>query len=113
MSVTKVLSLNGGIQTEVVPATTSAGSASAGQIVALNSSGQVDSSMLPSSGGSTSSGPSMIVPRNMYFHMVGVDAEGNGFDVFNAYKNSPQYKGAAGGSTAFTFSGWFNQVLKR
>ena len=49
MSVTKVLSLSDGIQTEVVPATASSGAASSGQLVALNASGQVDSSMLPSS----------------------------------------------------------------
>lgn len=47
MATTRVITLTSGIQTQVVPATTSAGAATAGQIVALNASGFVDSTMLP------------------------------------------------------------------
>lgn len=47
MATQRFISLVNGIQTEIVPATSSAGSATAGQIIALNASGQLDSTMLP------------------------------------------------------------------
>jgi hypothetical protein len=46
MSVTRVLTLANGIQTEVVPATTSSGVETAGQLVALNTNGVLDSSCI-------------------------------------------------------------------
>lgn len=39
--------MNNGVLTELVPVTSSVGSGSSGSIVALNSNGQVDSTMLP------------------------------------------------------------------
>jgi hypothetical protein len=51
MATARFITLVNGIQTEVVPATTSAGSATAGQIIALNAAGQLDSTMLPAGTG--------------------------------------------------------------
>jgi hypothetical protein len=47
MSVARFIALIAGKLAEVVPATSSAGATSAGQIVALNASGLVDPTMLP------------------------------------------------------------------
>jgi hypothetical protein len=47
MPTARFVTLISGIQTEVVPAVTSAGAGSSGQIVALNASGFVDTTMLP------------------------------------------------------------------
>lgn len=46
MSTNRYIALNGGVQTEVVPATVG-GAGNAGQIVALNSGGTIDTTMLP------------------------------------------------------------------
>lgn len=48
MSVTRFITLVSGKFAEVVPATASAGAATGGQVVALNASGLVDNTMLPS-----------------------------------------------------------------
>lgn len=48
MPTQRFITLSAGIQTEVVPNTTSAGSADSGKIIALNGAGQLDSTMLPS-----------------------------------------------------------------
>jgi phage protein D len=48
MSVARYIALIAGKLAEVVPATSSAGAATAGQVVALNASGLVDNTMLPS-----------------------------------------------------------------
>jgi hypothetical protein len=53
MSVVRFISLIAGKLAEVVPATASAGAATAGQVVALNASGLIDPTMLPSPAFST------------------------------------------------------------
>jgi hypothetical protein len=47
MPTSRFITLVNGIQSEVVPATASAGAATAGQIIALNGAGQIDSTMMP------------------------------------------------------------------
>lgn len=101
MPTQRYLSLVSGVQTEVVPLTTSAGASSAGEIIALNSSGQVDATMLPAS----SSGPSLVVPRDLIYHMCGVDGYGSSWQPFNSVKTGPLYTGATGGSSLFSTSG--------
>jgi len=51
MPTTRFITLVNGIQSEVVPATSSAGAATAGQVIALNAAGQLDSTMLPAGTG--------------------------------------------------------------
>ena len=62
MATQKVLVLDPttSLASQLTPNTTSAGSADAGKIIALNSSGQVDSTMLPPSSGM----PSLSVPTS-------------------------------------------------
>lgn len=58
MSVQRFLALIAGKLSELVPATSSAGAGSAGQIVALNAAGAVDITMMPSGiGANTFTGP--------------------------------------------------------
>jgi hypothetical protein len=47
MPTQRFIALVNGIQSEIVPATVSAGAATAGQVVALNGAGQLDSTMMP------------------------------------------------------------------
>ena len=110
MAVTRVISLANGILKEVVPATASTGTATAGQVVALNANGLVDPTMQPIattaalgsvkpdgttitvtgagvisavSGGS--SGPSMVVPRNRAWQLGTANPSNNEFDTFALY----------------------------
>lgn len=62
-SLQKFLALIGGRSQQVSPVQVSAGAASAGAIPALNASGVIDSTMLPATGGITTSG---IVTGNWY-----------------------------------------------
>jgi hypothetical protein len=114
MAVTRVVTLVNGIQTEVVPATTSAGAATAGQVVALNANGLVDPTMHPTATASTlgvvvpdgttitvngsgvisavgggSSGPSMIVPRNRAWQIAVTNASNSTFNVLGMYSFFP------------------------
>jgi hypothetical protein len=56
-----------GLAKEVAALQTSAGGSDAGHIVALNSSGQVDSSMLPASSGMTNGQAMALIHNNFLF----------------------------------------------
>lgn len=83
MATARYLALTNGAITEVVPATASSGAASAGQIVALNASGRIHSSMLasaytqPASSGITvdwANGPVQLITLTSNAFITFIDA---------------------------------------
>ncbi len=78
MATSRYLAMISGALKMVVPATASTGTASAGQIVALNPSGKIDATML-----STSAVPN--VPRDRTWSMVFANASNGGFDHIGIY----------------------------
>jgi len=50
----------------------------------------------------------MVVPRDMIYHMCGVDGGGSTYTPVNMYKNGPSVVNASGGNNAFHYRGWSN-----
>ena len=91
MATSRYLAMLSGALKMVVPATVSTGTASAGQIVALNPSGKIDSTML--------SAAVPNVPRDRTWSMLYANAANSGFDHLGFYSYPLSGNASSGSGT--------------